>query len=91
MNRFDDFTHRLAEAARRAPLPADEEAPPGFATRIVARLNDQPPALPWEHFAWAGAAAAAVICLACAAWEKSAPLPDDETFVAQLASLPFQP
>lgn len=91
MNRFDDFTHWLAEAARRAPLPADEKAPPGFARRIVARLTSRSSTVPWERFAWAGAALAAVVCLACAAWERSAPLPDERTFVARLTSLPFQP
>lgn len=36
MKRYQQSWMRLAEAARRAPEPADDAAPYGFATRVAA-------------------------------------------------------
>ena len=51
MSRLDD---ELKNALRR------EEPPPGFAERVLARVNSQRPARPW----WAAAVAAAVLLAA---------------------------
>jgi hypothetical protein len=92
MNRKDDILRRLADAARQASLPSDPEPPIGFVTRAIAGLKREPGDFPGESLVWSSVAVAAVVCLATAGWEGSAPKPDgDAAFVAQLTSAALQP
>ncbi len=84
MNDFESRWKIGAEAARRAdsPMPS-EQAPLGFATRVVAQWQAQPevslPAL-WQWFALRMLGVMAVILLTLAAygalsWSSDVPLP----------------
>ena len=71
MNNLDQKWQRLAAAARRAPVPGDEAAPPGFATRVAALAMEAPPAGPWfgmERLALRGLLAACAVCAASVAF-----------------------
>jgi hypothetical protein len=84
---------RLLRWAGQVPEDLSDAAmPPGFATRLVARLKSEPTGLTWDRLVWSSAAFAAAVCLACVGWEWTAPLPDDDTtFAAQFSNLPFHP
>jgi hypothetical protein len=62
MNKYDQAWQRLAAAARKAPAPADEPAPFGFATRVAAQAFDPARAAP-SAFGRLALRAAALACL----------------------------
>ena len=71
MNRFDHHWPKLTALARQAPADRDPAAPPGFATRVVARAASLPPLSPWgffERFALRGLMVAAAFGLAAVAF-----------------------
>ncbi|MCU0781938.1 MAG: hypothetical protein MUF04_12670 [Akkermansiaceae bacterium] len=65
MDDSDRLLQRLATAARREAPPAPDEVPPGLATRVLARLREQPARSIWETSALAALPVAALITLAC--------------------------
>ena len=66
MKSNSDPIRRLFELAKEAPpAPPPSELPYGFATRVLARLNEALPESPWERFALGAlpvGAAAALLC-----------------------------
>src|SRR5208283_4562554 len=62
MNKSEQSLKRLMEAARRAPMPADESAPFGFATRVSARAFE-PAQLAMPSFARISLRVAGIACL----------------------------
>ena len=71
MNRFDHQWQKLTALARQAPADRSAIAPPGFATRVVARAAGLPPLSSWaafEHFALRGLMVAAAFGLAAVAF-----------------------
>jgi hypothetical protein len=71
MNRFDQHWQKLTALARQAPVDRSAIAPPGFATRIVARAAGLTPLSPWaafERFALRGLMVAAACGLAAIAF-----------------------
>lgn len=70
MNRFDHRWQKLTALARQAPADRASAAPPGFATRVVARAAALPPLSPWacfERFALRGLMVAAAFGVAAVA------------------------
>jgi hypothetical protein len=62
MKNHDETLRRLAEVARQAPDELPCEMPPGFDTRILARVGRPERAATWallERLAWRSLAAAA--------------------------------
>ena len=70
---------RLAQDATPEPPPA--ELPFGFATRVLARLNEELPESPWERLALGalpvGAAAALLCFVVPALTSQEARVPED--------------
>jgi hypothetical protein len=66
MNPNSDPIRRLFRLAREArPAPPPGELPYGFATRVLARLNESLPESPWERLALGAlpvGVAAALLC-----------------------------
>jgi hypothetical protein len=72
MNEFEDRWMKGAEAARRATSAASEEAPFGFATRVIAQWQSQPEAslnLLWQRLAMRVLGAMAIILLSLATYD----------------------
>ena len=83
MNEFDHRWQRGVEAARRAESAPSDEAPFGFATRVVAQWQAHPEpslALLWQRLAWRVLGAMALVLVTLAAYDalsmgSDAPLP----------------
>lgn len=72
MNEFEDRWMKGAEAARRAKPATSDEAPFGFATRVVAQWQSQPEAslnLLWQGLAMRILGAMAIILLSLATYD----------------------
>jgi hypothetical protein len=70
MNRFDHRWQKLTALARQTPADHRPVAPPGFATRVVARAAELPPLTAgavFERFALRGLLVAAAFGLAAVA------------------------
>lgn len=92
MTQHDPFLHLLAAAARLAPLPEDAGPPPGFATRVLARLRTETAAQLWERLGWRSLAAATALCLLSLGWELlTAPAAEDDWLATQISADAFQP
>ena len=74
MNRFDHQWQKLTALARQAPDDRDTALPPGFATRVAARVASTPAGNPWavfERFALRGLVVAAAFGVAAMALNYS--------------------
>ncbi|MEI6861324.1 MAG: hypothetical protein WCL04_03640 [Verrucomicrobiota bacterium] len=81
-----DIWPRLATVVRLAPPPAQADAPPGFATRVVAlAFAARPPitlAALCDVFSWRALAVAAIIAIVSVAANLNAVLGSDDDVLA---------
>ncbi len=92
MSPHDLTIHRIATAARQAPLPVDNEPPTGFATRVLAHLRAGSAALLLERLGWRSLAAAAAVCVLCLGWDfLTAPAAEDDWLATEISAEAFQP
>jgi hypothetical protein len=93
MNRFDHPWQKLTALARQAPAGRDPVAPPGFATRVVARAAALPPPSPGvflERWALRGllvAAACGVAAVALNYYPPAAESADDDAAADAVSEL----
>jgi hypothetical protein len=85
MNDPDQLLHRLATAARKEAPCAPADLPLGLATRVLARLREQPAPSIWESFSLAALPVAALVTLACVWLGSPTPeQPDDAELISNL-------
>lgn len=95
MNNTDQRIEQLASCARRASLPAEEEMPFGFATRVLASLPEQAATggdlQLWTRLSLASLPFAAIAAAGCLYWISGELSADAGDLAQQFVQTPLLP